>query len=341
MPISAAAGRRVVLAEATRRTCAAAASRPSAIVTPATAPRTPACARSSRVRVMGHLPPHRRGPAAQPLLHAAGLPRRTTDEPAHLDEMTVQPHHACRPCRRWRGGTAQQPGRRRHRGGRLASRIAQDQAIIAARVLRVANSPFYGLQTQVGSIRDAIVVLGFRRCARWCSPRRWSAGCRRGAAGLQPSSSGATGSASRWPRGPRPPSGRRADELFIAGLLHDIGRLAMVVVAPEDYAEVIATANGERDRHRQEAEMSVFGYDHTRSGCRPRPALELPRDPRRPRLPPCPAGGAPDGPAALIHYADAIAKALDPTARTTPSALPATWRPSSPWTSTNPAWPRC
>ena len=38
----------------------------------------------------------------------------------------------------------------------LARRIAQDQAI-AARVLRVANSPFYGLQTQVGSIRDAIV----------------------------------------------------------------------------------------------------------------------------------------------------------------------------------------
>jgi hypothetical protein len=41
----------------------------------------------------------------------------------------------------------------------LAKRIAQDQAI-AARVLRVANSPFYGLQSRVGSIHDAIVVLG-------------------------------------------------------------------------------------------------------------------------------------------------------------------------------------
>ena len=41
----------------------------------------------------------------------------------------------------------------------LARRIAQDQAI-AARVLRVANSPFYGLQTQVGSIRDAIQAEG-------------------------------------------------------------------------------------------------------------------------------------------------------------------------------------
>ena len=42
----------------------------------------------------------------------------------------------------------------------LARRIAQDQAI-AARVLRVANSPFYGLQSRVGSIHDAVVVLGF------------------------------------------------------------------------------------------------------------------------------------------------------------------------------------
>ena len=42
----------------------------------------------------------------------------------------------------------------------LARRIAQDQAI-AARVLRVANSPFYGLQKRVGSVHDAVVVLGF------------------------------------------------------------------------------------------------------------------------------------------------------------------------------------
>ena len=33
----------------------------------------------------------------------------------------------------------------------LARRIAQDQAI-AARVLRVANSPFYGLQTQCSQL---------------------------------------------------------------------------------------------------------------------------------------------------------------------------------------------
>ena len=125
----------------------------------------------------------------------------------------------------------------------LARRIAQDQAI-AARVLRVANSPFYGLQTQVGSIRDAIVVLGFSsvrslvltatvvsglpagRCPGFSQEHFWRHGLAVGVAA----------------RSLAQALGRKADNLFIAGLLHDIGRLAMVVVAPDDYARVIATA---------------------------------------------------------------------------------------------------
>lgn len=42
----------------------------------------------------------------------------------------------------------------------LGGMVAKDP-ILAARVLRLANSPFYGLARQVGSLRDAVVVLGF------------------------------------------------------------------------------------------------------------------------------------------------------------------------------------
>jgi HD-like signal output (HDOD) protein len=45
--------------------------------------------------------------------------------------------------------------------GALARQIARDQAL-AARLLRVANSSFYGLQTRISSINEAVVVLGFR-----------------------------------------------------------------------------------------------------------------------------------------------------------------------------------
>jgi HD-like signal output (HDOD) protein len=42
----------------------------------------------------------------------------------------------------------------------LAHKISLDQGL-SARVLRVANSSFYGLPRKVGSIQDAVIVLGF------------------------------------------------------------------------------------------------------------------------------------------------------------------------------------
>src|SRR4030065_1666415 len=42
----------------------------------------------------------------------------------------------------------------------LARKIAQDQAL-SAKALRVANSSFYGLPRKVGSIQDAVMVVGF------------------------------------------------------------------------------------------------------------------------------------------------------------------------------------
>ena len=47
----------------------------------------------------------------------------------------------------------------------LAALIEQD-AGLAARMLRLANSPFYGLSGEVGSIQQAAVVLGFRTIAQ-------------------------------------------------------------------------------------------------------------------------------------------------------------------------------
>ena len=41
----------------------------------------------------------------------------------------------------------------------LARKLSRDQALVA-RVLRVANSPFYGLMRQVCTVQEAIVVLG-------------------------------------------------------------------------------------------------------------------------------------------------------------------------------------
>lgn len=54
---------------------------------------------------------------------------------------------------------------------------------------------------------------------------------------------------------------RDAERFFIAGMLHDIGRLAMLKLAPMATARAIRVAYEQRISL-QEAELRVFGYDH-------------------------------------------------------------------------------
>ena len=42
----------------------------------------------------------------------------------------------------------------------FGSKISQDQALVA-RVMRVANSPFFGFSSRIRSIEQAITILGF------------------------------------------------------------------------------------------------------------------------------------------------------------------------------------
>lgn len=194
----------------------------------------------------------------------------------------------------------------------LASRIARDQAI-TARVLRVANSPFYGLQMRVGSIHDAIVVLGFSavrslvltsavvttlpagKCAGFSADRFWRHVL------------GTAVAAQALAR----PLRRKPESLFIAGLLHDIGRLVMLSANPEGFARVIQIAT-ERDCHLVDVETEIFGCDHTAVGAAIAQHWNFPADiVEALAFHHNPAQTAPGSLAAIIHYADGIAKALD------------------------------
>jgi len=194
----------------------------------------------------------------------------------------------------------------------MARHIAQDQAI-AARVLRVANSPFYGLQARIGSIRDAIVVLGFsavRSLVLAAAVVRALPAVSH--AGFVPERFwrhvlGTAVAAQALARA----LGRPPEKLFLTGLLHDIGILVMVSAYPEHFARVVALAT-ERDCHLEDVETEVFSFDHASVGAALARHWNFPEDivdalaghhqPER-------AGSG--GMAAVIHYADAIAIALD------------------------------
>lgn len=148
----------------------------------------------------------------------------------------------------------------------LVNKINRDQGL-AARVLRVANSAFYGFPGNIGSINEAVVVLGFHAVR--------SLALASGIIGQFSPSEGrqfdrlafwqhaiGTGVAARVLANTL---GRNAEEAFAAGLLHDVGKLVLDAHFHEDFCAVLAHLKS-NDSTMLEAEKSVLGMDHATIG---------------------------------------------------------------------------
>lgn len=199
--------------------------------------------------------------------------------------------------------------------GRLALGISNDQAL-AARTLRVANSPFYGMQGKIETIAEAITVLGFVNVRSLVTTA--------GIASAWPVNR-ATGFEAQifWRHGLgvaccaatlAPYARLRPEILFLAGLMHDIGRLVLVSTHPAVFAETLERRKQD-DCLLVDAEREILGFDHSQIGselCRHwripasiADAIERHHQINR---------GAADIPADMadiVHVADAIAHALD------------------------------
>jgi putative nucleotidyltransferase with HDIG domain len=145
---------------------------------------------------------------------------------------------------------------------RIAQQIARDQGL-TARVLRVANSSFYGLQSKVGTIREAVVVLGFRAVRSMVLAVSMSAAFRaEQCPGFDPHAylrhAAATALAARFLA---PACGQNAELAFTGGLLHDIGQLVLAANFPTQYSAALAYRR-QHDCQLLIAEREVLGLDH-------------------------------------------------------------------------------
>ncbi len=57
------------------------------------------------------------------------------------------------------------------------------------------------------------------------------------------------------------------DMAYTSGILHDIGRMALAVIQPGAYAEILESHRGSAESI-LEAERGLFGWDHCETGCR-------------------------------------------------------------------------
>jgi putative nucleotidyltransferase with HDIG domain len=147
-----------------------------------------------------------------------------------------------------------------------ADRIARDQAL-TAKTLRLANSAFYGVPGRVATIHDAVQVLGLRTLSTLLEAaalvsRFPASGC----PAFQP--------ATFWRNSIGTAIAARAiaaelkldaNIAFTAGLLHDIGRLALATHFAEQFAQVLALQESD-DLAALQAEQQALGTNHAEVG---------------------------------------------------------------------------
>jgi HD-like signal output (HDOD) protein len=155
----------------------------------------------------------------------------------------------------------------------LAKVIELDPAL-TARLIRVANSAYYGLSRRVASITLAVTVVGF-------STVRAIAGA--AASGLFDAHDGVpehfwehslSTAAAASVLAPR--FGAASGDAFAVGLLHDLGSVLLFRGYPHGYAALVERVSAGEERER--VELEVFGLTHQRAGGRVFAAWSFPEE---------------------------------------------------------------
>lgn len=146
--------------------------------------------------------------------------------------------------------------------------ISEDQAL-TARLLKLVNSAFYGFPGKIETVSRAVTIIGFRELRElilatsvlsmftdlgdnvsFSMEDFWKHNLACGIAGRI---------LAIYNRQENP------ETYFVAGLLHDIGRLVLVESRPEEYREVFVIVR-EENKLMCEAERDVFGFTHEAVG---------------------------------------------------------------------------
>ena len=157
-------------------------------------------------------------------------------------------------------------------GERELMNLIESDPMIAARIIGLANSPVFAATKKICSMRDAVMVLGLSRVKAiatsialmgpirirdskhfnikmlWLHSFSMAVGMR--------TLSGTI------PRQIRPPE----DQIFLAGLLHDIGFLAFAYLEPKKFDEFLSQIEADPDKPIAELEKNTLGFSHAELG---------------------------------------------------------------------------
>lgn len=152
----------------------------------------------------------------------------------------------------------------------LVARTIERDVKLAASILAVANSPIYSPGRPIAAVRDAVINVGFRQCQNLIQ-----ACCAKSlmqTVQIDPVSArdqllnhSIATAAIAAALNEKLRLGYSGEE-FTAGLLHDLGRLLMGALFPEQFAELDRIQSQETSASLPEEE-SLVGTDHCAVGC--------------------------------------------------------------------------
>ena len=150
--------------------------------------------------------------------------------------------------------------------GELSRLISTDAALVA-HLLRIVNSSYYGLSRRIGTVSDALSVLGVNLIRRTVTAAVLQ---RPLFAYLHDTSVART----FWRHGLlcaalarhlAMQKGVDGELAYMAGLMHDVGRLAMLMQFPQQ-TDVLLRVRSDDDNFGIDREFARFGFDHAQVG---------------------------------------------------------------------------
>lgn len=143
--------------------------------------------------------------------------------------------------------------------------ISQDQAL-AARVLKISNSPFYGCARTVTNLTDALVVMGFDSIRSLVVASAMQDFFKKFGLSeklLWEHSIACGGIAKRVAKRVKY---SKIEEAFLGGLLHDIGKVVLNLKMPDQMLQIVQDVYNDSDATFLEIEERNFGFNHAQVG---------------------------------------------------------------------------
>jgi HD-like signal output (HDOD) protein len=145
-------------------------------------------------------------------------------------------------------------------------RLIESEPAFSADVLRLANSPIFGLASRVHSVGHAVVLLGIERM-KTIAFRVASQAFLQSALKLPVVRQCWVHSlaCAELAEEIAPICGIAKDRAYTAGLMHDIGRLGLLKAYPKEYVRLLSAAQQTVEANLR-AEQCLFGMDHCTAG---------------------------------------------------------------------------